>query len=47
MVAVVGRNPIMTAYRITRTSAASFDTVGLFDTVIKPLRGTAISQFKF
>lgn len=47
MVAVVGRNPIMTAYRITRTSAASFDTVGLFDTVIKPLRGTAVSQFKF
>jgi protein-L-isoaspartate(D-aspartate) O-methyltransferase len=47
MVAVVGRNPIMTAYRITRTSAASFDTVGLFDTVIKPLRGTALSQFKF
>ncbi|MEO6959102.1 MAG: protein-L-isoaspartate O-methyltransferase [Burkholderiaceae bacterium] len=47
MVAVVGHNPIMTAYRITRTSAASFDTVGLFDTVIKPLRGTAVSQFKF
>lgn len=47
MVAVVGQQPVMTAYRITRTSAASFDTVGLFDTVIKPLRGTAVSQFKF
>jgi protein-L-isoaspartate(D-aspartate) O-methyltransferase len=47
MMVVVGQNPIMTAYRITRTSAASFDTVGLFDTVIKPLRGAAISQFKF
>jgi len=47
MVVVVGTQPIMTACRITRTSAASFDTEGLFDTVIKPLRGTAVSQFKF
>jgi len=47
MVVVVGHGPIMTACRITRTSAASFDTEGLFDTVIKPLRGTAVSQFKF
>ena len=47
MVVVVGQGPVMTAYRITRTSAASFDTVGLFDTVIKPLRGTAVSKFKF
>ena len=47
MVAVVGQGPTMTAMRITRTSAASFDTVALFDTVIKPLRGTAVSQFKF
>ena len=47
MVVVVGQGPVMTAYRITRTSAASFDTVGLFDTVIKPLRGTAVSTFKF
>jgi len=47
MVVVVGAQPIMTACRITRTSAASFDTEGLFDTVIKPLRGTAVSQFKF
>lgn len=47
MVVVVGTTPVMTACRITRTSAASFDTEGLFDTVIKPLRGTAVSQFKF
>lgn len=47
MVVVVGTLPVMTACRITRTSAASFDTEGLFDTVIKPLRGTAVSQFKF
>lgn len=47
MVAVVGRNPIMTACRITRTSAAGFETVSLFDTTIKPLRGTAKSRFKF
>lgn len=47
MVVVVGTLPVMTACRITRTSAASFDTEGLFDTVIKPLRGTVVSQFKF
>ncbi len=47
MVVVVGTTPIMTVYRITRTSAASFDTEALFDTVIKPLKGTSVSQFKF
>lgn len=47
LVVVVGQNPIMTATRITRTSAASFDTVSIFDTVIKPLRGATVSQFKF
>lgn len=47
MVVVTGTAPIMTAYRITRTSAASFETEGLFDTLIKPLRGTTLSQFKF
>ncbi|MFC3340497.1 protein-L-isoaspartate O-methyltransferase family protein [Paracandidimonas soli] len=47
MVVVVGQAPIMTAFRITRTSAANFETEGLFDTVIKPLRGPAVSQFKF
>ena len=47
MVVVVGTHPVMTACRITRTSAASFDTEGVFDTVIKPLRGTVVPQFKF
>lgn len=47
LVAVVGQTPIMTAYRITRINAASFETVGLFDTVIKPLRGVSVTQFKF
>jgi len=47
MVVVVGQAPIMTACRITRTTAASFETVNLFETVIKPLRGTTVSQFKF
>lgn len=47
MVAVVGTAPIMDVCRITRTSAASFDNESLFDTLIKPLRGTALSQFKF
>lgn len=47
LVVVVGQAPVMTAYRITRINAASFETKALFDTVIKPLRGTATSQFKF
>lgn len=47
LVVVVGQSPVMTALRITRTSAASFDTVSLFDTLIKPLRGATVSQFKF
>lgn len=47
LVAVVGNGPIMTAMRITRTSAASFDTTPLFDTVIKPLRGSRVSRFNF
>jgi len=47
MVVVVGQCPVMTACRITRTSAASFDTVNLFDTIIKPLRGMVVSHFKF
>src|SRR5690606_11838075 len=47
LVAVVGQAPVMTACRITRTSAASFETTSLFDTVIKPLRGATVSHFKF
>lgn len=47
LVVVVGRSPIMTACRITRTSAANFETVQVFDTYVKPLRGTSRSRFKF
>ena len=47
LVVIVGQNPVMTAVRITRTSAASFESVNIFDTVIKPLRGVTVSQFKF
>ena len=47
MVVVVGQAPVMTACRITRTTAASFETTPLFETVIKPLRGANVSQFKF
>ncbi len=47
LVVVVGEGPLMTACRITRTTAASFETVELFETVIKPLRGVSVSQFKF
>lgn len=47
LVVVVGTAPVMTACRITRTTAASFETVNLFETVIKPLRGATVSQFKF
>ncbi len=47
LIAVIGQQPIMTATRITRTSAASFEVEELFDTIIKPLQGTAISHFKF
>lgn len=47
MVVIVGQAPIMTAYRITRSTAASFETVSLFETVIKPLCGTSVSKFKF
>lgn len=47
LVAIVGHNPIMTACRITRTSAANFETVQIFDTWAKPLRGAARSRFQF
>ncbi|MGN6579750.1 MAG: protein-L-isoaspartate O-methyltransferase family protein [Bordetella sp.] len=47
MIVVTGEAPIMTAWRITRTTAASFETEGLFETVIKPLRGPSVSHFKF
>lgn len=47
LVAIVGDKPIMTASCITRTSAANFETKYFFDTYVKPLRGTAVSRFKF
>jgi protein-L-isoaspartate(D-aspartate) O-methyltransferase len=47
MVVIVGQAPVMTACRITRSTAASFETVNLFETIVKPLRGATVSQFKF
>jgi protein-L-isoaspartate(D-aspartate) O-methyltransferase len=47
LVIIVGQAPIMTARIITRTTAASFETVSLFETLVKPLRGTPVSKFKF
>jgi protein-L-isoaspartate(D-aspartate) O-methyltransferase len=47
MVVIVGQSPLMTAFRITRTTAASFETTSLFETVIKPLTGACGSRFKF
>ncbi len=47
LVAIVGQSPVMTALRITRVSAAAFETESLFDTLAKPLRGTTVSHFKF
>jgi protein-L-isoaspartate(D-aspartate) O-methyltransferase len=48
MFVVVGSSPVMTAQVITRVSDVSYNTVGLFETIVKPLRGvTAPSQFKF
>lgn len=47
MIVVTGEAPVMTAWRITRTTAASFETEGLFETVFKPLRGPSVSHFKF
>ena len=47
MVVIVGQSPSMTAFRITRTTAASFETTSLFETVIKPLTGACGSRFKF
>lgn len=48
LLAVVGTAPAMTAQIITRTSDVGYSTVGLFETVLKPLRNApAPSQFKF
>jgi protein-L-isoaspartate(D-aspartate) O-methyltransferase len=47
LVLIVGQAPAMTARIITRTTAASFETVSLFETVVKPLRAAPVSKFKF
>lgn len=47
LVAVVGQAPAMTVIRVTRITAASFETETLFETVIKPLVGPRVSHFKF
>jgi protein-L-isoaspartate(D-aspartate) O-methyltransferase len=46
--AVVGTAPAMTAQIVTRNSEVDYSTVGLFETVIKPLRNAPEpSHFKF
>ncbi|MNJ98837.1 Protein-L-isoaspartate O-methyltransferase [compost metagenome] len=48
LLAIVGTAPAMTAQIITRTSDVAYSTVGLFETIVKPLRNApAPSQFKF
>jgi len=47
MVVVVGQAPVMTACRVTRITAANFETVTLFETLVKPLRGASMPQFTF
>lgn len=47
LIAVVGHAPLMQVVRVTRTTAASFETETLFETVIKPLHGPKVSRFKF
>ena len=48
LLAVVGTAPAMTAQIITRTSDVTYSTVGLFETLLKPLRNAPVpSQFKF
>lgn len=48
MFVVVGTAPAMTAQLITRTSDVNYTTVGVFETLIKPLHNAPVpSQFKF
>ena len=47
MLVIVGQAPVMTAWLITRSTAASFDSISLFETVVKPLRGASVSKFRF
>lgn len=48
MFVFVGNAPAMTAQIITRVSDVSYNTVGVFETLVKPLRNAATpSQFRF
>ncbi|CAL62829.1 Protein-L-isoaspartate(D-aspartate) O-methyltransferase [Herminiimonas arsenicoxydans] len=48
MFVIVGDAPVMTAQIITRVSDISYNTVNLFETVVKPLRNVVVpSHFKF
>ncbi len=47
LVAVIGQAPAMTVVRVTRITAASFETEALFETVIRPLVGPRVSHFNF
>lgn len=48
MFVIVGDAPVMTAQIITRVSDISYNTVNLFETVVKPLRNAVVpSHFKF
>lgn len=47
LVAVIGQGHVMTVVRVTRMTAASFETETLFETVIKPLSGPKVSRFTF
>jgi len=46
--AIVGETPVMTAQLVTSISEATFDTLNLFETVVKPLRDAVVpSHFSF
>jgi protein-L-isoaspartate(D-aspartate) O-methyltransferase len=46
--AIIGDAPVMTAKIITRVSESAYDTVNLFETCVKPLRGALTpSSFTF
>jgi protein-L-isoaspartate(D-aspartate) O-methyltransferase len=48
LIAIVGRSPAMEAQRITRLTETGFDTRGLFETDLPPLRNAlAPSAFVF
>ena len=48
MSAIVGDAPVMTAQLITRTGASAWETINLFETMVKPLRNAPHRpRFKF